>query len=291
MLGVAGPPTCGVVTSEMVGMPDRSTPHRPHRNPVPGVYTRLTTLFQPPGRRTPKQTFQVRFLLGANVLGIAVAAFSLIPSLCREQWLEAGLIVAFSTVLAVLLVLLRCGVSLRVLVWAELATLGCFLTSVCLVTTGVEQSQLQWFLLLPLAALVLMDPERRGRGQFLPLRPVLVMTLVAIALGLAVTAVKSAGVSFGIPSGPSDPLTDVVNFLTFMLATGGLIYLYDRAMREAVTELTTLRRLLAVCAWCKLIRDERGEWVQLERYLGTHQTDLTHGICPSCMTDCMKDVK
>jgi hypothetical protein len=271
-------------------MTDRPIPGVRRRNPVAGLYARLTALFLPPGRRTAKQTFQVRFLLGANLLGIAVAAFSLIPSLLGGQWLESGLIVGFAVVVAVQLLLLRCGVSLRVLVWAEMATVGCFLTSVCLVTSELEQSQLQWFLLLPLAALVLTDPERRGKGQFLPLRPVLLMTLVAVALGLAVTGLKTAGVSFGVPSGPPDLLTEAVNFLTFMLATGGLICLYDLAMRETVAELATLRRLLAVCAWCHLIRDERGEWVKLERYLGTHQTDLTHGICPSCLTDCMKEV-
>jgi hypothetical protein len=271
-------------------MSDRPTPGLPRRDPADGLYARLTALFLPPGRRTAKQTFQVRFLLGANLLGIAVAAFSLTPPLFRQQWLEAGLIVAFAVAVGVQLLLLRWGVSLRVLVWAEMATVGCFLTSVCLVSPQLEQSQLQWFLLLPLVALVLMDPERRGRGHLLPLRPVLVLTLVAIALGLAVTALKLAGVSLGVPLEPPDPLTDAVNFLTFMLATGGLLYLYDLAMRQTLAELTALRRLLAVCAWCRQIRDERGVWVQLEQFMHTHQTDLTHGICPSCMKQCLSDV-
>lgn len=254
------------------------------------LYSRLTGLLLPPGRRTAKQNFQVRFLLGANLLGLVVAVFSLIPALLRQNWLEAGLIVAFAAAVAVQIVLLRCGVPLRVMVWAEMATVACFLTSVCLLTVELEQSQLQWFLLLPLVALVLMDPEQRGRGHLLPLRPVLFITLVAVALGLGQIALKTAGVNFGQPNGPPDPLGNAVDFLTFMLATGGLIYLYDRAMRKTMAELTQLRRLLAICAWCRLIRDERGEWVKLEKYMHTHHTDLTHGICPSCMNQCMNSL-
>ena len=40
---------------------------------------------------------------------------------------------------------------------------------------------------------------------------------------------------------------------------------------------------LPICAHCKSIRDESGEWHRLEKYL-SERTDaaFTHGICPTC---------
>ena len=40
---------------------------------------------------------------------------------------------------------------------------------------------------------------------------------------------------------------------------------------------------LPVCAWCKAVRDESGEWVALDRYVEQHSDALvTHGMCPTC---------
>ncbi|MES2306008.1 MAG: PAS domain S-box protein [Gemmatimonadota bacterium] len=45
----------------------------------------------------------------------------------------------------------------------------------------------------------------------------------------------------------------------------------------------TLKGLLPTCAWCHKIRDERGEWEQMESYI-SRKTDaeFSHGLCPSC---------
>ncbi len=48
-------------------------------------------------------------------------------------------------------------------------------------------------------------------------------------------------------------------------------------------EVTTLSGLLPVCAWCKKVRDDRGYWEQIERYVETRsRASFSHGICPSC---------
>ncbi len=40
--------------------------------------------------------------------------------------------------------------------------------------------------------------------------------------------------------------------------------------------------LIPVCAWCKKVRDERGEWREAALpVLGAE--NLTHGICPQCL--------
>lgn len=48
-------------------------------------------------------------------------------------------------------------------------------------------------------------------------------------------------------------------------------------------ELEQLRGLLPMCACCKNIRDERGEWHRLETYIRARTTaDFTHTYCPTC---------
>jgi PAS domain S-box-containing protein len=55
-----------------------------------------------------------------------------------------------------------------------------------------------------------------------------------------------------------------------------------RAARER--ELRQLRGLLSICAHCKRIRNEQGQWEQMESYISHHsQTDFSHGLCPDCL--------
>lgn len=56
-------------------------------------------------------------------------------------------------------------------------------------------------------------------------------------------------------------------------------------LRQALSEIQRLRGLLPLCAWCHKIRNDIGEWVALELYLGIHaDTTVTHSICPACST-------
>jgi len=44
-----------------------------------------------------------------------------------------------------------------------------------------------------------------------------------------------------------------------------------------------LNGIIPVCAWCKKIRDQRGDWHQVEAYLATRSdASFTHGICEDC---------
>jgi hypothetical protein len=44
-----------------------------------------------------------------------------------------------------------------------------------------------------------------------------------------------------------------------------------------------LKGLLTVCSGCKRVRDERGDWIQMEGYISDHTSaDFSHGICPEC---------
>ncbi len=55
------------------------------------------------------------------------------------------------------------------------------------------------------------------------------------------------------------------------------------AETEREERLRQLERLLPICAWCNRIREEGGEWRQLETYISAHAGyDFTHSICPEC---------
>jgi uncharacterized PurR-regulated membrane protein YhhQ (DUF165 family) len=56
-----------------------------------------------------------------------------------------------------------------------------------------------------------------------------------------------------------------------------------RELRAALAEVKTLQGLIPICAHCKSIRDDRGFWNQIEKYIRDRSNvDFSHGICPAC---------
>jgi PAS domain S-box-containing protein len=54
-------------------------------------------------------------------------------------------------------------------------------------------------------------------------------------------------------------------------------------LRLALENVRTLDGLVPICAHCKKIRDDKGYWNQLEKYIVEHtDAKLTHGLCPDC---------
>ena len=57
----------------------------------------------------------------------------------------------------------------------------------------------------------------------------------------------------------------------------------NRDLKTALAEVRALRGILPICAHCKKIRNDRGEWEQLEAYILTRsEAEFTHGICSEC---------
>jgi hypothetical protein len=55
-------------------------------------------------------------------------------------------------------------------------------------------------------------------------------------------------------------------------------------LQKALTEVRTLKGLLSICAWCKRIRTQSGEWTDLESYVAAHSdANFSHGVCPDCV--------
>jgi len=48
-------------------------------------------------------------------------------------------------------------------------------------------------------------------------------------------------------------------------------------------EVKTVRGILPTCSYCKCIRDDKGEWHQLESYIQKNsEAQFSHGICEPC---------
>ena len=63
------------------------------------------------------------------------------------------------------------------------------------------------------------------------------------------------------------------------------------ALADALSEVKVLEGLLPICAYCKNIRDEKGEWHRIERYvIDRTAAKFTHGICPDCAKERYPDL-
>jgi integral membrane sensor domain MASE1 len=61
--------------------------------------------------------------------------------------------------------------------------------------------------------------------------------------------------------------------------------------KKAVSEVETLTGLLPICSNCKNIRNDKGEWLEIETYIQDHSEALfSHGICPDCTRKLYPDI-
>ncbi len=81
-------------------------------------------------------------------------------------------------------------------------------------------------------------------------------------------------------------MTDVTEWVGMERERERLIH----ELQTALEQVKTLKGLLPICASCKKIQDDQGDWVRLEEYLQKH-TDarLTHDLCPDCATELYPD--
>lgn len=54
-------------------------------------------------------------------------------------------------------------------------------------------------------------------------------------------------------------------------------------LRSALAEIKTLRGIVPICASCKQVRDDSGQWQQVEAYVRARsRAEFSHGLCPAC---------
>lgn len=133
--------------------------------------------------------------------------------------------------------------------------------------------------LFTIALLYAALPNTRWR-QILP-----PLVLSAGLIGLEVAWLGSAG---------TDVAGDVVIIVALNLAGW---FIVDRRLRleneveaawqreqAAHAELRTLRGIIPICAHCKNVRTELGDWEQIEGYVRDRSAaEFSHGVCPDCL--------
>jgi K+-sensing histidine kinase KdpD len=84
------------------------------------------------------------------------------------------------------------------------------------------------------------------------------------------------------PMGSGEIAEALVRFFVFVLLAT-LTTLLARQSRQLRERVKQLEGILPICASCKSIRDEKGDWTQLEGYLTTHTpAQFSHSFCPEC---------
>jgi hypothetical protein len=76
------------------------------------------------------------------------------------------------------------------------------------------------------------------------------------------------------------------NALIIIAALILYVYLVDRTSlqtRELGKKVTVLEGILPICASCKRIRNEKGEYEEIEKYITEHSEAIfSHGVCSEC---------
>lgn len=57
-----------------------------------------------------------------------------------------------------------------------------------------------------------------------------------------------------------------------------------RTLAAIIDELKVLNGILPICSFCKNIRNDEGDWEQVEVYIQQNtEADCSHSICPTCL--------
>jgi CheY-like chemotaxis protein len=63
-----------------------------------------------------------------------------------------------------------------------------------------------------------------------------------------------------------------------------------RRLRETLEEVTQLRQLLHMCAYCRRVEGDDGHWQSFEAFLKQRTgTSVSHGVCPDCAATLLRD--
>lgn len=79
---------------------------------------------------------------------------------------------------------------------------------------------------------------------------------------------------------------DIIEFIEMIGEQVGLAVqnslIYSK-LKDAFNEIKVLRGMIPICAWCKKIRNDKGYWERIEKYISEHtNAEFTHSICPEC---------
>jgi len=172
------------------------------------------------------------------------------------------------------------------------------------VRTRTDYSRAVFWLGLVVAAVTLGLNLMRPTGSGLPLRsPLLVLAILyfamtdspprqfvaPLALSAGLVAMRLTFLYGGGIDAGGDVVAIVVLNAIGMLAVVRRVRL-EAATNDVVGELRALRGIIPICAHCRKVRSEVGDWQQLERYVHERSEAMfSHGICPDCLQEHYKD--
>jgi hypothetical protein len=113
------------------------------------------------------------------------------------------------------------------------------------------------------------------------------------ALHAMVLSSRSVGMFCGL-LGPGKPPNHEISFSLLSLLLGSsadaLATLHKTA--QLTSQIETLSGMLPLCAWCKKVRNDKGYWEQIEKYISVRSSaSFTHGVCPECQKKLLYDIK
>jgi len=111
-----------------------------------------------------------------------------------------------------------------------------------------------------------------------------------LAVATASTALTGLGFFFS-PAGGGILWMSIANRLltVFVIWATAILVLQFKHKQE---EIRLLRRLLPICASCKKIRDDKGNWNDLELYMEDHsEVQFSHAMCPECLIKWYPELK
>ncbi len=85
-----------------------------------------------------------------------------------------------------------------------------------------------------------------------------------------------------------------INWVEALIESSGIAFLgavcviYTKLM---LLRLKYLEGIIPICSSCKKIRDDSGQWRQIESYIREKsEAEFSHGLCPECMKKLYPDI-
>ncbi len=93
------------------------------------------------------------------------------------------------------------------------------------------------------------------------------------------------------PWSVTDSIINTTIRIVVLVCFAYLVSRTARQTRELARRVNLLEGILPICSLCKKIRDERGNWQQVEIYVSNRSEALfSHSLCPDCLKRDYKNV-
>lgn len=136
-------------------------------------------------------------------------------------------------------------------------------------------------------------PDYRGEKVLAAYEPVAELDWGIVAK-IDIREVRQPFIVAALMSGGIGLIAIGIGCALFIFLTNPLIRKLAKTIEElqnALNKVKLLSGLLPICASCKKIRDDNGNWNQMEFYIHSHsEADFSHSLCPDCAKELYPDL-